>query len=1302
MLCGCRNGCRTDWRKPCHGPRWPRATLLAALLAALALTCCAVPSPAGPGEPQQKVPGPTPEGPTPDAQQTALVAERDRLILSANHAYQTRQYDEAMERLRQLVALYETMYPVSQYPTGHIDFIQVYLSMCNVAEARQDYAQLASLGEMGLRACRTLCPHHDQAETSAAEALLHQYVGKAFHARHDRAKSREHYTHAVDICRACLDQDPNGAMHVLIAEVYDALAQICMSEGDLRTADDYWSRAVSEFEYRVRLAYTLHEQRQYAKYLFARSNALRHLGRYENALTYAQHAYDVSLRLLLITRSDEDYVNTIRILFEQGALHRDVGNNQPALSALENVRCKLLSEDNHDARFPGMLDAVLCNLLVLAVSQEDQRALEICRHTLLSRHAARIGRSPLGGDAVEYAELMRNLAYAFGESDDYALAEHYYGQAVGLLSTDDATVSSRSKLLEMAVVRHDRALLFDRMGRYQEAQDEYVQALGTAHKLYPAELYPSGHPLLSRVMQNMATHCWMVGETDRAADLYHQVVVMNESFFPTADYPDGHPRLQEAYAAWSDVLTRERRFDEAETYAVKSHEMIVKRAGGHAATTARGSGELADSWVRLGRLRRARGDYAAADELFQQVLRIHERAGSGDAGSRLEIALVLAELGRPAAADGNSAAALEYHQRSLAMHRDLFPAEAFPTGHPTLANALRDLGVTYLDAGQPVEAFGLLAESAGMEHAIGEAFFGGGSEAQLLNLAARRFQSLGPLLEAWRQTQLPAEDVYQYVWMRHGFVPRLIADRQRALRALARDSEPASYEKYAAARQDLARALLVSVTDQERNNTPRIERIRELNVTKEHLEQELTRSLESMQAACPPAEQINMLARSLPAKSVFVDFFSSARLPFDATLPNRSEHGTADRFLAFVVSGDRPVACVDVGDSSEIATLVEAGKKEWSTGDIGTAALTLRQRVWDPVCRCFAGDVDTVYIAPDGILAEVAWNALPGPGESGVLLEQFAIATVPHGSFLLDRLREPKSDQRSLTPVLAVGDVDYGHPEQVARVASQGLKQLRWEPLPASRRELEAIVARIAPDQLMLLTGDQATPENVLAGLRTAHAAHFATHGFFVDQDISAALDLAGTENGPTHLTINRTRTSVLGRSPLLRSGLALAGANTPAPNDESGVPISAPGILTAESIATVDGQHLQLVVLSACDTSRGDVALGDGILGIQNAFHIAGARNVVAGLWKVPDEPTAELMSDFYRLLWVEHQTPLAALREAQLNMLHRGRAASARLRSPGPELSKTVRLNNTLGSRAHNCRTQEWAGFVLSGPGF
>ena len=214
--------------------------------------------------------------------------------------------------------------------------------------------------------------------------------------------------------------------------------------------------------------------------------------------------------------------------------------------------------------------------------------------------------------------------------------------------------------------------------------------------------------------------------------------------------------------------------------------------------------------------------------------------------------------------------------------------------------------------------------------------------------------------------------------------------------------------------------------------------------------------------------------------------------------------------------------------------------------------------------------------------------------------------------------------------------------------------------------------------------------------------AHFATHGFFLDDETGVALELAGTDSGPTRLTVNRTRSSVLGRSPLLRSGLALAGANVLTPGDELGIPVVAQGILTAESVATIDGGHLQLVVLSACDTTRGDTAVGEGVLGLQGAFHIAGARNVIAGLWKVPDEATAELMGDFYRLLWEQQKTPLAALREAQLNMLRRARSNQANSR--GPELSHTVRLDSrpALGLQTDKRRIRDWAGFVLSGPGF
>ena len=185
-------------------------------------------------------------------------------------------------------------------------------------------------------------------------------------------------------------------------------------------------------------------------------------------------------------------------------------------------------------------------------------------------------------------------------------------------------------------------------------------------------------------------------------------------------------------------------------------------------------------------MKRARGEFAAAQELFSRALLSYESRSRGEqTGGRMSIALTLAELGRTHVAAGNFPTALQYHRRSLAIRQELFPLASFPLGHPRLANAWRDLGLTCLDAGEPGEAFRALAQSVAMEHAIGESFFGSGSEAQVLNFAVRRFQSLGPLLRAWQQTGLPAEEVYPFVWMRHGLVARIIADRQRQMRALA-------------------------------------------------------------------------------------------------------------------------------------------------------------------------------------------------------------------------------------------------------------------------------------------------------------------------------------------------------------------------------------------------------------------------------------------------------------------------------------------------------------------------------------
>jgi CHAT domain-containing protein len=95
------------------------------------------------------------------------------------------------------------------------------------------------------------------------------------------------------------------------------------------------------------------------------------------------------------------------------------------------------------------------------------------------------------------------------------------------------------------------------------------------------------------------------------------------------------------------------------------------------------------------------------------------------------------------------------------------------------------------------------------------------------------------------------------------------------------------------------------------------------------------------------------------------------------------------------------------------------------------------------------------------------------------------------------------------------------------------------------------------------------------------------------------------------------------------------------------------------------------LVVLSACNTGLGKDVRGEGLVGIVRGFMYAGAARVIASLWKVDDDATAELMTRFYRHMLQENQRPAAALRAAQVEMWQQ-----KRWRSP-----------------------YFWAGFVLQG---
>jgi len=219
------------------------------------------------------------------------------------------------------------------------------------------------------------------------------------------------------------------------------------------------------------------------------------------------------------------------------------------------------------------------------------------------------------------------------------------------------------------------------------------------------------------------------------------------------------------------------------------------------------------------------------------------------------------------------------------------------------------------------------------------------------------------------------------------------------------------------------------------------------------------------------------------------------------------------------------------------------------------------------------------------------------------------------------------------------------------------LSSLSWPPLPGTGAEAEAVVKTMKG--LTLYRGDKAT-ETALKGVHGPKVLHLATHGFFLPDEAPPAAAANDNRNAPGAPAAPVAAPAAAGtppgaptspadayENPLLRSGLALAGANKLASGDED-------GILTALEASGLDLTGTKLVVLSACETGVGKVTNGEGVYGLRRALVIAGAESLVMTLWQVDDFATKELMSGYYKRLSAGKPRS-SALRDVQLEIMSR-----------------------------------------------
>ncbi|MCA9072957.1 MAG: CHAT domain-containing protein, partial [Planctomycetaceae bacterium] len=409
--------------------------------------------------------------------------------------------------------------------------------------------------------------------------------------------------------------------------------------------------------------------------------------------------------------------------------------------------------------------------------------------------------------------------------------------------------------------------------------------------------------------------------------------------------------------------------------------------------------------------------------------------------------------------------------------------------------------------------------------------------------------------------------------------------------------------------------------------------------------------------------------------------------------------------LASVVRSGHPVRMFDLGPMDSIREAIESWRMTFGGSKESRAAgQRLRRILWEPLLPMLA-KAETILVSPDGALGRLPFGALPGRTEGTYLIENHRLVMIPVPRLLPSLVAKP--NRRAEKSLLAMGAVDYdANPtnpsssnEPRDNSSRRGIQDDRagvlFKPLENTRDELAQIQLlfhnKFNPrdEDYVKLEGAAATEGRFRAKSPRCSYLHLATHGFFAPADRKSAFDrnpITQDNRAVRGLFYGDYHNVIRGFSPYLLSGLAFAGANRPATGDGDD------GILTAEEIAFLPLGNVELATLSACDTGLGEVAGGEGLLGVQRAFQVAGARTTVASYWKVNDRATRLIMEHFYRNLWEKEMTRLDALREAQIWILKNPESISG-----GPDSTRGA----TVIEDTHNHRGSPyyWGAFVLSG---
>ncbi|HXT31615.1 MAG TPA: CHAT domain-containing tetratricopeptide repeat protein [Vicinamibacterales bacterium] len=874
-----------------------------------------------------------------------------------------------------------------------------------------------------------------------------------------------------------------------------------------------------------------------------------------------------------------------------------------------------------------------------------------------------------GGSGTEEVDLVASAAGAFVIAVTAAPGAARAGSyAIRLGARRAATWTDR--LLQESRTLQVAAAALERDGRFDAARVELTRALddaeaacggeletatiaeqlagvyrklpdaGRAEALYrraidiDARLLGRRDPRTARAQVSLAVLYQRQGDRARAEALLEPSLATIE----TALGP-GHPWYVSALAALGNL--RDAAGDLAD------EERIIRRAlAALDAIEQQDSAQYASLLNDLGEVYRQKGDYANAETTLSRALALDDRLlGSGSYAS----ATPLQNLGIVAREHRNYPLAIAYNMRALAIRE-----RAVGPDHPDVAHVLTNLANIYRATGDmaraldtQVRALRIWEHAAGpyqqatllavgniartyaaagdVEHAVEyqrradrivekelALNLAAGSERQKLlflrSIAGRTDRTLSLHLAQAPGNPEAAALAASALLQRKGRVLDAMIDALAGVRRAAGSRDRERLDELKATMSRLAEVALGRPGGP--GGDDRRAAIDRLEAQRERLEAALSAHSARFRAHAQPVT-LESVQAAIPPDAALLEF--AIFHPFNPRAERTADAYGASHYAVYVLRTSGVPRGVDLGDATAIDTRLQAliaSLRNPDRQDVGLRARAIYDLLIQPIASSIGG-VTRLLVSPDGELNRLPFEALVD-GRGRYLVQQYPITYLTSGRDLL-RMEVPRG---AGGPAVIVADPLFGENTSASRRPAP-----YFAPLAATAEEGRAITA-LFPGAAML-TGRFAS-KSALLKVRSPRLLHIASHGFFQPD---APGDAAG--------------------NPLLRSGVALAGANLSAGE-------STAGVLTALEASGLNLWGTKLVTLSACDTGLGELRNGEGVYGLRRAFVVAGSETQVMSLWPVSDTVSRETMVAYYTAL----RAGLGrgdALRQAKLALLKR-----------------------------------------------